>query len=75
MNARSQVAFLCCKIAVCNSIELPEIKNKGEKECGDLNLLSGNIFCTNVTSGVMTYNRDDNFGCSLNSCIKAPSTQ
>ena len=75
MNVRSQVAYTSSTFAVCNTLELPEIKNRGEKECGDFNSLSGRIFCTDGTSGVMKYKRDDNFGCGLNSCINVPRRQ
>lgn len=40
-NARLQVAYPCCKFALCNRTRLPEIKNKSEKESGDLNVPCG----------------------------------
>lgn len=55
-------------------LELPEIKNKS-KNTAYLNLPGDSILCTNVTSGVMGYNKSDNFGCGMNSDIKVPSTE
>lgn len=51
MNVRSGL-HIYCAFAICNIIHFLKLKIEGEKECGDLNLLSGDIFCMNVTSGV-----------------------